>query len=349
MIPIAKKAVSLPTPQQSYVATLALAVGMADYLEHGEGAELFGEHQPIAVAAARELEQDARDLGAQFLTAQELERLDQKMNEIVGRHPIRGEFATGALFEVLGDPKTQSSLAWALNVPLTPFRALGGINEGAQAIREFNHVAAQMVDLAADLPRLLRWQLELFLYDFEDRETTLESVAAFRTLAESSERLSAAAASLPDLIATNAPETLEDARATLAQAESALAEARALVTPMSDIATQIRAAGDSWGAVVEAFGSDGEPDPDSRPFDITEYERTAQEIRLAGDELKELVVEIRALADSPELGTVMGGLEGSGRSLVDLAAWRLLQLMLLFFALLLVYRLISSRIGARSS
>jgi len=349
MIPIAKKAAGLPTAQQSYVASLALAVAMADYLENGEGAELFAEQQPIAVSAALEVEQNARDLGARFLTQQEIQRLERKMDQVVDEHPIRGEFAAGALFEGLTDPETQSSLAWALNVPMAPFRALGGISEGAQAIREFNEIAAQLVDLTADLPRLLRWQLELFLYDFEDRQTTTESLQAMQILAESSNSLAATVETLPEFLSSNAPETLRDARATLAQAESAIAEARALVTPLGDIATQIRAAGDSWTTVVQELSSDEEPDPDARPFDIREYERTAQEIRLAGDELRELVVEVRALAGDPELGTVVGGLEGSGRSLVDMAAWRLLQLMLVFFALLFVYRLVSSRIGARSS
>jgi hypothetical protein len=349
MIPIAKKAASLPTAQQSYVASLALAVAMSDYFEQGEGAELFAEHQPIAVTAARELEQDARDLGARFLTEQELDRLNRKMDELVREHPIRGEFSAGSLFEGLTDPETQSSLAWALNVPMAPFRALGGINEGAQAIREFNQIAAQLVDLAADLPRLLRWQLELFLYDFEDRQTTLDGLAAIQTLAESSQDLAATVETLPEFLSSNAPATLRDARATLAQAESALAEARTLVTPLSDIATQMRAAGDSWAAIVQELSSDDEPDPDAHPFDIREYERTAQEIRLASDELKELVVEVRSLAGGPELGTVVGGLEGSGRSLVDMAAWRLLQLILVFFALLFVYRLVSARIGARGA
>lgn len=262
---------------------------------------------------------------------------------------MRGEFSAGALAEGLVDPETQTSLAWALNVPMVPFRALTGINEGAQAIREFNQVATQLGDLAAELPRLLRWQVELSLYDFEDRQTTMDGLAAFQTLAESSDRLSATAETLPEFLSSNIPETLRDARETLAHAQFVLAEARTLVTPMSDIAAQMRAAGDSWATVVQELGSERERDPDSRPFDIREYERTAQEIRLASDGLQTLVADVRALAGGPELGTAVAGVEGSWRSLVDMAAWRLLQLMLVFFALLVAYRLFSSRMGRRSS
>ena len=76
---------------------------------------------------------------------------------------------------------------------MLPFRALTGVSEGAQGIREFNRTALQLADLFADLPRLVRWELELLLYDVEDRETLTQSLAAFQVLAESSHRLSQAA------------------------------------------------------------------------------------------------------------------------------------------------------------
>jgi hypothetical protein len=118
-----------------------------------------------------------------------------------------------------------------------------------------------------------------------------------------------------------------------------------LVGPLSGIAEQLREAGEAWSDIAREVGRKEEPSPDSRPFDIREYERTAQETRSATEELRGLVAEVRALAQDPELPTAVAGIEGSGRSLVDAAAWRVLQLMLVFFFLILVYRLVSSRIG----
>jgi hypothetical protein len=345
MIPLARSASYIRDPQQAYVAQLVLAVGMRQYLEDGSGAALFGEHQPIAVEAARELEGNARALGARFLDPAELDRLGGEAEALVSEYPIRGEFSPGALVEGLADSKTRSSLAWAVNLPMAPFRALTGVNEGAQAMRDFNQTTLQLADLMADFPRVVRWQLELLLYDVEDRETTLEGLAAFQVLAESSRRFSEAVEALPEDLTASASPGLESARETLREAESTLAQVQDLVGPLSGIAEQLREAGEAWSDIAREVGRKEEPSPDSRPFDIREYERTAQETRSAAEELQALVGEVRALAQDPELPTAVAGIEGSGRSLVDAAAWRVFQLMLVFFFLILAYRLVSSRIG----
>jgi plasmid stabilization system protein ParE len=345
MIPLASNASYIRDPQQAYVATLVLTVGMRQYLEDGSGAALFGEHQPIAVEAARELEGDARALGARFLDPAELDRLAREVEALGREHPIRGEFSPGALVEGLTDPETRNSLAWAVNLPMAPFRALTGVSEGGQAMRDFNQTARQLAHLLADFPHMVRWQLELLLYDVEDRETTLEGLAAFQVLAESSRRFSEAFEALPEDLTANASPALESARETVREAGAALAQVQNLVGPLSGIAEQLREAGEAWSDIAREVGREEEPRPDSRPFDIREYERTAQETRSAAEELKALVAEVRALAQDPELPTTVAGIEGSGRSLVDAAAWRAFQLMLVFFFLILVYRLVSSRIG----
>jgi hypothetical protein len=345
MIPLASNASYISDPQQAYVAQLLLAVAMRQYLEEGSGAALFGEHQPIAVDAARELERDVLELGARFLDPAELDRLGEEVEALARKHPIRGEFSPGALMEGMTDPETRSSLAWVVDLPMAPFRALTGVSEGGQAMRDFNQTARQLAHLMAEFPRVVRWQLELLLYDVEDRETMLEGLAAFQTLAESSRRFSEAVETLPEDLNANALPALESARETLREAGAAVAQVQDLMGPLSDIAQQLREGGEAWSEVVHEVRRPGEPRPDSRPFDIREYERTAQETRSAAEELRVLIAEVQALARDPELPTAVAGIEGSGRSMVDAAAWRALQLMLVFFFLLLVYRLVSSRIG----
>ena len=48
-----------------------------------------------------------------------------------------------------------------------------------------------------------------------------------------------------------------------------------------------------------------------------------------------------------ELGGTLERVEGSGRSLIDLATWRVLLLMLAFFVLLALYRLLSPLFSGR--
>ena len=94
------------------------------------------------------------------------------------------------------------------------------------------------------------------------------------------------------------------------------------------------------------------PISEARPFDIREYESAARSIGEAATELNGLAVELAALIESPGLATTLGGIsatvagaESGGRGVVDHAAWRGLQLLLLSFVLLLIYRLVAWRLG----
>jgi len=105
----------------------------------------------------------------------------------------------------------------------------------------------------------------------------------------------------------------------------------------------VQQAGIAWAGLVEqlrepeASGS-GEA---SRPFDVLDYERTATQVTSAVEELRRLLADIHAL------DPVLGRVEAGGRALVNLAAWRLLELLLVFFALLFLYRRLETRFAAR--
>jgi hypothetical protein len=65
---------------------------------------------------------------------------------------------------------------------------------------------------------------------------------------------------------------------------------------------------------------------------VREYEATATRIADASRELRALVAELRGLD------------AGSGRALLDAAAWRVGLLILAFFAALFAYRFAASRL-----
>jgi hypothetical protein len=73
--------------------------------------------------------------------------------------------------------------------------------------------------------------------------------------------------------------------------------------------------------------SEGPPDPNARPFDIIDYERTATQIGTSATELRALIADVR------------GG--GPGASLLDALLWRALAFVAGAFALLLVYRVLA--------
>jgi hypothetical protein len=349
LIPVAQEAAFGEDVRQAYVSVLTLVVLLRQYLSEGDGRDVLGEFQPIGLAAARQLEDDARALGAEFLAPSELERVVQEVEAFARRRPILGrEFDIQGLHLALSEVQRSAAFGWVLTLPMTPFRALEGVSSGAEAIHEFNQTAAEFSQIVSGLPQQVRWQSELLLYDIEDRETLVQGLAAFQSVAESAARATAAVEALPEHLRL----ALAESEGTLVRTNEVLASAQALVGPLNETAQHVQQAGVSW---AEIFRRDGEPRTESRPFDVTEWESAAREIARAGARLAELTAELQGLVESQQLdaaldrvSTTVERAETSAQDVVDAAAWRGLQLIVAFFVLLLAYRLLSPLLpGAR--
>jgi len=234
---------------------------------------------------------------------------------------------------------------------MAPFRAIAGVESGAQAIHEFNNTAAQFTTIVDQLPQRLRWQMELLSYDLQETGGVLEqSQRSFDMVAKSADRLSLAAERAPqdmhDTIVSISDE-LEKRSATL---KALLGEYRAAMTDTSKTATdvgaltealartaeQLNQAGVAWNALVTQATAPSPPlapgEVPSPPFNILDYEKTAIAIRSTAEEVR----------------GVLDGIEKVKTSVtVDLAD-RFLRngiiLIVVFFGALLGYRLIASRI-----
>jgi hypothetical protein len=174
------------------------------------------------------------------------------------------------------------SFDWFLSAPMAPFRALQGVESGAAAIHEFNTTARQLGDIAAALPEETRWQLELFLYDVEERETVIAGLAAFQKLADSSAQLSATAADLP--ADTRPPARPPGSRKVRRSSTALRPAAQTVATPMARSATRARssvtervAAQTDQAGVMDRADRRREASREKpglsavAPFDITEY------------------------------------------------------------------------------
>jgi hypothetical protein len=349
MIPLVQEAAFSSDAREGYLSVLTLAVIMRQYLVEGDGRDVFAAQQPVAVSAARELEEEARRLGTEFLAPSEVERVGREVEEFARRRPIRGrEFDVQGAHLALAEVHTSRTLAWVVNLPMTPFRALEGVSSGAQAIHEFNQTAVAFSRIVEGLPRQLRWQSELLLYDVEDREALVQGLASFQSLAESAARASAALEAVPADLRLS----LADSESALARANELLASAQALVGPLNEAAAHVQDAGTAWAQI---FQRDGEARERGRPFDITEWQSAAREIAAASARLTDLTLELRSLVESPQLGVALGQVsttveraETGAQGVVDAAAWRGLQLLVAFFVLLVAYRLLSPLLpGAR--
>ncbi len=332
-------------PRQAFVGLLTLAIGQRKYLTEGDGAGLFGPLQAVAVEEAQALEDEALTVGQVFLSPEELEGIRWQVEDITWKYPIRGVFQVEGTLQGFAQAEGWGSFAWVVAIPLAPFRALEGVDTGAQAILEFNGTAREFARLTAQLPQLLRWEGQLLLYDIESRETVRATLSLLETVARSAQRLSEAAERLPDDVGRETSRVLADLEARQATLRDTMAEARSLLAgldqsmergiPFAETLRQLAEQVERAGATLEAFvrearGPAPSPGtPPGRPFDIRDYERTLARTEAA-------VSELRGLA---------GDLRGAFLAVLNAVLWRLVLVLLAFFGLRLVFRLLDRRLG----
>jgi hypothetical protein len=354
--PMIQEAAYRDDPQEAFVDTVTLAASQHAYLTDGDGKELFRAQQPIAVETATQLVESLREIGQRFLSPKQLETVEAQVREMTARYRIQGtDFSAPAFSQSVTKAQSFADLRWIVNIPMSPVRALEGVGSGAAAIHDFNQTAERFSAVVAQLPAQLRWELEILTYDLEDRDTVVQGLAAFESVAESVKLFSDTVAALPEDLRVS----LGDTQAMIASVDEALAKAHEVAGPLAAAAEQLRLASASWEHVL-ARGDGEQAQRPGRPFDIREYEATALEIQRAAASLQGLAVELRTLSESEgvaatlgELGTTVGTTVDRARTsadeLVDAAAWRALQLLVVFFVLLVVYRLWSARLGRRGA
>ncbi len=347
-VPVVNEAAFLPEPESAYVALLTVATSMHQFLTVGEAREAFGPDQSLAVAASTDLLEAARQLGESFLTPRELARVTEEVDRVVRENPMRGDFVAEGIQALVADTQASGIFDWVTAIPMSPFRALAGVDQGAQGIREFNDTALRFSRIAASMPTLLRWNLELLSLDLARQPSLEAALASLDAVARSANQVSETAAQLPDTL-----------RALLEEVDSSGRSLVPLAASLERTAAEVAAAGTAWNALVTQL--DKEPaDPAaaaaSRPFDILDWKQTATQVSTAAAELRMLLEATRTLAGSQELPAAFDALTGRveqvearSRSLVDLAALRGLQLIGVFFVLLFLYRRLEGWLSRRAS
>jgi hypothetical protein len=349
--PLIQKASLAPAPAEGLLELLLLATAQRQYLTEGSGNLLFEEQQALAQARASELEAEISEVSRALLDDRQAASLHEQVDQLARRYPIRGEFMVETAQGSLSELDRSDALQWVLRVPLAPLRALEGVESGALAIRELNATARQFNELLAGLPQQSRWQLELLLYDFEDRESTLRALASLETVASSAERFSIAAERLPQAMREELAQLLRESQsaqhelgellrslhASVTGSGQLLSDAAPLLGPLERTAAALQGAGIAWDQVVRDVRAEGTASEAqsaaaaARPFDVLEYERTALQTGAAALQLRELLAELPT--------------HSRARSWVDLLVGRALALLAGAFGLHLLYRIALSRMA----
>ena len=357
-------------PRSALADAWTYTLQMHHYFQ-GEGAAHFGEHQPLVVAATEALVADVERVAASLLAPENLARAREEIRQFVVENPVRAGLA-GQVALPSEDSK-EGRLAGLLRSPLSAINPFGGIDEGAQAIREFTKVAFRFTEVIKNLPETVSWRMELILLDLEEGEAVRSLDRSASTIAASAAGVAESARRLPEDVqrvlsktledvearSTSLRETIREARGTVDSANAAIAGAKELAVAVEEAGRALERTGIAGERMAIALGlgppAAGTPaPPESAPsgekgedggFDPKEFGDAADRLTRAAVEVQNIVREVKALAGSKEMEATVSGVNAISRSTVDHLAWRGLQLIGAVLLAALLYRLVSSRIA----
>jgi len=336
----------------AFIETWAICERFRTYLEKGEGAKLYGEAQEIAVTSAVQIENEIERIGRIFLKEGVFETAKKNINEFANANPIKGTFSNIEIFATTTRKGEDNPFMSIAKIPMTPFRAIEGVDRTATAVHRFTDTADRATDILSGLPESTRWQLQLLLFDLEEADMTKSFLASTAQFSESSSRLSKSVEELPKQLRRELSQFIEEAddkqqnlRKTLEQTEKTtvtigdtLQKVNKTADALGKVANDLTETTKAWESaakatvdVVQEFKKKKDPSAKKQPFNINDYRATAQETSHAAEDIEKLLTSIEDFSKSQ-----------SYNKLFNAVTWRAVGFVLSIFTFALLYRVISS-------
>jgi len=351
-------------PIIAFLEIWALCVRLTDYLEEGEGSNLYGNHQEIAITTAKLIEAGIEQIGKEFLKDNVFEETRRQIHNFADQHPIKGRFSNLIVYATQAEPGKPSVFDSVIALPMSPFTAMQGVDRTATAIQSARGSMDRIADIAEGLPESARWQMLLLLLDMEETEMAKTVLASMSTLSDSSVRFADSAEKLPEqlrqqlsLLIKEIDEEQENLQTTLDKAEQVAVSVERASAGLSDTAEafgrtarDVNQTAQQWDAAAKSTAlalqeiaklkpPKKETDEPTKPFDVLEYRDAAEAVGETVNEMRNLTAEINKLLESQQLAEYSLRPE----KITTLLTWRLGQLIVLFFVLALVYRIVVVR------
>lgn len=199
-------------PVTALLETWSVCLRVRDYFQSGDGAKLFLDQQGRAVKTVAEMINGIEAVAGHYLPPEEMDGVRQRLAAYATSHPLTGEFEQNNAEPFRLDKAVWEGVAGIIGLPLLPLAVPGAIAQGA---KDVTTVADRWADVAEDLPRELRWQMELFLTNLEDYESFERSLKTAEAISQSAERISKVADDLNSQLTQKTRQVVDPAEARL--------------------------------------------------------------------------------------------------------------------------------------
>lgn len=346
---------------QAFVDTWGLVVRLRHYIQGGAGSQIYGEHQPRALAFITEAEEEIQRIGKLFINPEQFNETRDGISSFARANPITGHFSNLIVYASKEEAETPGGiLATTLRIPMAPIRALEGVDKTGDAIIKVRDSVDNFTGIAQQFPESARWQMSILMEDFEDLEMTQSFLSSLSQFSDSSERLVEVLNSMPaDLrkelvtVLEESDQTQQQLQGTLkaaaqasAQLEKTLAEIQTTSLSVNDTAGLATEAAVAWENASESFQDlvsqfkPKEPrSPDAPPrFGMRDFDTMLLNAGQTADKVTHAIVQLQEATGQD------GEIKNEFRSLIDHAAMRLFQLLLAAFVLMLILTVIRRKL-----
>jgi methyl-accepting chemotaxis protein len=346
-IPALHNILEQPQPMLILVDSWLICIRLTNYIETGEAANILGDFQPVALATAKELEAQIQEIARDVLSEELFNQTANGLRNLALSNPIQSGFSKTLMYSTQVKKDQPGLFESVLNIPLSPVRALEGVDHTSEAIYDFSNTTRRLTDVVQELPESSRWQLLLLLYDLEETDMAKKFLSSLQKISDSSARLAATTEQFSSSL-EDSDQNQEQVRLTLQEVNETVARLRELFTAaqqtasvFSQTARDVNLAVTSWAEAARATDEAIrriKPEANhvgAEPVPKTDLKETAQAVREAANEIKLVSEELPARTE--QIVAQINSL--TTRLTINIAA-----LIVLIFCLFIAYLLIRKKL-----
>jgi methyl-accepting chemotaxis protein len=313
-------------PRVSYLLAWTSAAHLRQYVTEGQGQDLFGKQQLLAVKTAKKIEQDMITLGRTYFSDESIDNAIDDIELFAATFAASGTLTPeriSAMSQQRGD------LYRIITLPMLPIRGIGGVADTPEAIARFTATTQDFSRIIQNLPERSRWHLELLLLEAESLGTVETAVQQMQEIQERLRHLSDIAQGLP----ADVRKELETFVGAMEQAQPGLQATAVQVAETAKTIQQTLTAADTAIRKAETTAETIHQAIEKLTLTASAWEKTASEVRHLVSDLDE------PFADDSRAKHLSAGI----RELVNAAFVRCILLVLFIFAMLYVHLAVKTR------
>lgn len=295
-------------------------------------------------------------IGSDYFTPAQREKLEKLIAQWLEENPERGRVAS-----VRFDDFDNMRGGRALQSDLGGSGLFAAITEAADKADTATQLAARTKFVVERYVLLANWQAELLVSNLMLNPEVASILSGITGITESADRVSKAAASLPQDIAEQSEslgEMMEQTRSAVGEIREALEDARQLTEPLQATGDRLTTTAEAFTTTIRAADqmvkSFSKPGPNAEKqsesedsFDLNKLQTTADHLTTLAREVQETLAAIEQLTAAQQLESRLEPLADSLDSRIDYALYRGIVLVVIAGVVFLIFSLLSRWLGQR--